>query len=249
MVEGAKLKVKNVWAILLLLMVLTSCKFTYRTLLGVNISPDFISEKKIKKKAKRYGVHKDQFYLLELGVYGDTIVAIRNQRIADLEMQDSLSIAPIKMNAKNDAQPVQLRYFDREGKPIFKMVNCYVDPPIPMNWNVDGSLDQFPPQPIDELKEDIDFDLEFFLPMIKDIDGKEIARDDLPVADFYAIIFWNSFFIRPSKKLIKQIKRYDRKKGEGRTHFLFVNNHNAHLYNYLTDEDKAKLIEEYDLAP
>lgn len=240
------MKTFRIFILALILLMTTNCKLAFRALLGVDVSPDFITDKKIDRKAKRYGIPKESLFTLDLGTYGDSILAIRDYKINELEQDDSLLIQRIKNNAKNDVQPVQVRYFNSEGESIFKMVNCFIDPPIPMKWNVDGSLDEFPPKPIDELKEDIDHDLTFFLPMITDREGNKITLQDIPEATHYAIVFWNNFFIRPSKRLIRQIRRYDRKKGEGKTYFLFVNNHNAHLFNYLSDEDKIKVIEELE---
>lgn len=232
--------------LVLILLMTTSCKVAYRVLLGIDSKPNFVTDQQIDRKAKRYGVPKENLFTLDPAMFGDSIVTIRNRKIDELEQIDSISITRLNKNAKNDAQPVQLRYFNSKGEPIFKMVNCYVDPPIPMKWNVQGSLDEFPPAPIDELKDDIDYNLAFFLPLITNRDGNKITTDSLPEAAFYAVVFWNSFFIRPSKKLIRQIRRYDRKKGEGKTHFIFVNNHNAHLFNYISDEDKKKVLEEME---
>lgn len=221
-----------------------SCKLSYRALLGIDTQPEFMSKKQIIRKAKRYGVPEGKVLVLEIDAYADTIAAIRKHQLEELGSADSILQVNIHKQAKNDAQPVQVRYFDKDMAPIFKLVNCYVDPPIPMQWNVDGALDEFPPKPIKELEGEKDHDLSFFLPLVRDIGGGQVTIDDLPEADYYALVMWNSFFIRPSKRLIRQIQRYDRKKGQGKTHFLFVNNHNAHLFNYVPDEQKEEALEE-----
>jgi hypothetical protein len=228
---------------LVIIFLFSNCRLAYRTLLGVDIKPDFMIRKEVVRKAKRYGVPTEQLYVMDIGVYADTILAIRDHSIASQEIADSSTLFKIKNQTKNDLQPVQVRFFDGNKDPIFKLVNCFVDPPIPMRWNVDGALDEFPPKPLEELKQEEDYDLSFFLPMLKDTKGNAISLNDLPEAEYYAVIFWNSFFIRPSKRLIRQIQRYNKKKGAGKTHFLFVNNHNAHLFNYVQENREEALKE------
>jgi hypothetical protein len=42
--------------------------------------------------------------------------------------------------------------FDDEGNPLYKMVDCYIDPAIPMNWNKYGSFHEFPLKPLTALE-------------------------------------------------------------------------------------------------
>lgn len=238
--------------LLLFAFLFSGCKLMYRTLLGVDTQPNIMSTEKIAKKSKRYGVDQNANYTLRVeDSYIDTVKAYVTKAYDSLDtLTDAVEIARLRKNTSNDLQPVQLRYFNAEGKAIFKMVNCYVDPPIPMKWNVEGSLDQFPPKTPDikSLKEDVNQDLDFFLPYIVTSDEEELTMADLPNADYYVIIFWNSFFIRPSKKLIKQVKRYHKKHEDENIHVIYVNNHNAHLWGYLTEEQKETVKEEIENA-
>ena len=226
----------------------SGCKLMYRTLLGVDTQPDLMSYKELDKKSKRYGVDQESNYYLEVDDgYYQAVKDYQSENLRKLDtLRDSLEIARLKLNTKNDMQPVQLRYFDAKGEATFKMVNCYVDPPIPMNWNVEGSLDQFPPKTPDipSINEDINQPIDFFLPHIKNKEGEPLTKEQLPDAYYYVILFWNSFFIRPSKKLIKQVKRYHKKHKVENVHVIYVNNHNAHIWGYLTDEQKENIKEQ-----
>lgn len=226
----------------------SGCKLMYRTLLGVNTQPDLMSYEELDKKSKRYGVDQESNYYLEVeDGYYDAVKELYLTKLETLDtIKDSLEIERLKQTIKNDRQPVQLRYFDAEGEATFKMVNCYVDPPIPMNWNVEGSLDQFPPKTPDipSLKMNVNQPIDFFLPHIKNKEGKPLTKEQLPAADYYVILFWNSFFIRPSKKLIKQVKLYHKKHKAENVHAIYVNNHNAHLWGYLNEEQKEMVKEQ-----
>jgi len=104
-----------------------------------------------------------------------------------------------------------------------------------MSWNVNKCFDTFPPKiDIPALNNNNNKDLGFLLPHIMTVDGKPIVMSDLPSADYYVIVFWNSFFRRPSNRLIKTIKKMVKEHPEVKTMVLYVNNHNSEIWNRLS---------------
>lgn len=63
----------------------------------------------------------------------------------------------------DDLEATQVWFFTHDGKEIFKLANCYIDPPIPMNWNVNGCFDAFPPHNSEENLDVHNFDLTYIL--------------------------------------------------------------------------------------
>ena len=110
-----------------------------------------------------------------------------------------------------------------------------------------GCFNTFPPKTIQELESDVNENLAFFLPHIKSLGGMEVTLDSLPNSDYYAIVFWNNYMIGPSKKLIKQLKKYQTNYPSKNTFFLFVYNQNAFIWNAVTDTQKNELLKQLQL--
>lgn len=232
----------------ILLFSLFSCKLSYRVLLGIDSTPRWPTQKKLEKITKRRGIPRDQAFQLDTASYVPFIqdraqnewAKYKDGRV-ELTLQDSLVLKEIKHELKDNGQPVQIRYFNQNGEPIFKMINCFIDPPIPMRWNVQGSLDIFPPVPIKDLKDQKDVSIQTLLPFMKNMDGNPVVFSDLPKSQYYAVVFWNSYMIRPSKRLISQIKRYNHKMGNDSVYTLFVNNHKSEIWHLMDAENKEKV--------
>lgn len=235
--------------LLLIVILLSGCKLAYRTLLGVDMTPSLYHADDINELFEKRNVPDSQAYVMKLNSYFEALQYRSQKQVDQLEIdgivsrEDTLMIEKIKENLKYDTNPVQVRYFEKSGKPIFKMVGCKVEPPISMNWNVEGCFDVFPPQPIPEMKEDYKDSLQFFLTHIESVNGDPVSMDALPQADFYAVVFWNTVLIRSSRTLINQIRAYDQSFPEQNTFFLFVNNHRA-LYWSGANEEQQQQIEE-----
>lgn len=233
-------------SIILLTILLNSCGLIYRAILGVDITPQWKTTNDITKDFEKRKIPNEQRFVLDTASYANSVRFEKNKKIEKLKNDsinyDSLQINRIYENLNNDLQPVQVRYFSSNGDPIFKMINCYVKPLIPMTWNVEGCFDVFPPKTISYLENDENKNLEFFLPHIKTLDGDSITLISLPKADYYAIVFWNSFMIKPSKKLISLLIKYDENNLNQNTYFLFVNNHNAEIWSYCDNQQKAEVV-------
>lgn len=227
-----------------------SCKRTLvRLLLGVDLTPKWVSQAEIKRTFDRYDLSQQEIYVLDTFSYRNSVLEwLESEKIIlggkDLAFElDSLRNRQIRKIANDNLQPVQLRFFEASGLPIFKMVNCYVDPPVKMDWNVDGSLDAFPPTNIEELRTTFNDDLQHIIRHVKTLDNKAISMSDLPVADYYAVVFWNSFMIKPSNKLIGEVKDYEAKHKDQNVHVIYVNNHNSILWPQLSQEQQNLVLD------
>lgn len=249
--DNASVMRKFLIALMLIMVIATAgCSIAYRTLLGVKTKLKWQSNEKIIKDFERKNIPFDQAFVLDTASYYRAIVARWNavkdsasQTEKVLSHSDSLSLKRIARTAKDNLQPVQIRYFTADGNAIFKLVNCYIDPPIPMRWNIEGAFDTFPPRPISQLKDVVDDSLTFFLPHLWTLDGNSVSLAQLPEADYYAVIFFNEYMIRPSKRLLKEVRKYHKRHPDINVHVMYVNNHNAQLWPHLGPEDKEKVKE------
>ncbi|MEZ4852027.1 MAG: hypothetical protein R3B93_26170 [Bacteroidia bacterium] len=219
----------------------------YRTILGVDSTPEWLEHEKIETIIKKRHIPTNQAFILDNESYTEALITRAKAQAKELGSDsiittgDTLALETIKNNLKDDSQPVQIRFFDKTGKPVFKMVNCYVEKLIPMSWNIENCFDEFPPQAISELKGAYQDNLSFFLPHFRRLDGQSITIQELPQSDYYAIIFWNNIMIKPSKKLIKEMEAYSQEFDQHSIHFLYVNNHNAMIWTQLNDEQKEEI--------
>ncbi|MFN2422403.1 MAG: hypothetical protein ABR572_01385 [Cryomorphaceae bacterium] len=225
----------------------------YRTFAGIKMKFTWMGPEEIAQDFEKKGVLTDQAFVLDTASYKHAVVEGYKSEMdsvfpeGPLNREDSLAVGVMARNRKDDLQPVHVRYFTADGSPIFKLVNCYLDPPIPMSWNVEGAFDEFPPRPIAELKDVEDDSLSFFLKHIRRLNGSDFAAADLPKADYYAVLFINDYMVRPSRKLLKEVRKYHKQHPDKEVHVLYVNNHNATMWWMMKPETresvKAQLAE------
>lgn len=178
-------------------------------------------------------------FVLDTSSYHKAVISDWGALKSDSTLRDSMSLIRMRKVFNDDLQPVQVRYFDGLGNPLFKLVNCYIDPPIPMTWNVEGCFDYFPPRINIPALNDFNQSIQYFLPHIMDLSGRRLeSLGHLPKADYYVMVFWNSFFRRPSKRLVSTIKRHIDRNKDQQVFVLYVNNHHAELWQRMTPEQK-----------
>ncbi len=245
------LKISNTLLVFALLLSTTSClRIAVRTYLGIDPTPEWLETEDIEKLSLKYLIPLEQSYVLDTISYRQALIANYKTKAKALKKndvilaQDSVQYKQYYATLKNDLQPVQVRYFKPNGEPIFKMISCYVEGLIPTQWNVQGCFDEFPPKPLSELKKDEDITLQEIIPHIKSLKGNGLEFSQLPKADYYAVVFWNKYFVRPSKNILNQIRAYDKKFDNQDTYFIFINNQGAQLWPLLTDESRRELKEE-----
>jgi|SRR5690554_7919 len=233
---------RSIAIFLILIPLLTGCSIMYSVLLGVDSTPNWKSNKEIAKQAKRYKIPSDYNLTLDTAAYYDGLREIYSSKAKELTIseEDSTEYFALKRVLKDDSQPTQFRLFDKNGIEIFKIVNCYVDPPILMNWNVQGCLDTFPPRIDIESLNSHNYDLKFLLERSSTLDNRKITFTTLPQTDYYGVILWNDFMQRPSKKIIKTVREYAEDSNQS-IHLIFINNQNAYLWQVMDSETKEKV--------
>ncbi len=227
----------------------SGCGLIYRGVLGVDTTPQWFEKKDIDKKIKKWNLENEIHLVLDTASYTNVIKRHTKRAIDSLSVDTSIATKRLRYKAgavgKDDLQPVQVRLFTQDSEEIFKLVNCYVDPPIPMDWNVENAFDSFPLYTPDIVRNTYNYDLEFLLSHSKTLKGESIGVADLKSSDYYLIVIWNSFFIRPSKKLIETVKEYIVAHPEVAITPIYINNHNAQIWNQIEDEQRQLIYKHY----
>ncbi len=241
--------IKNILLFILILLTTASCSLVYRTLLGIDITPKWVSDGSILKQGNRRDIPEADHLMLDTVSFRRALIEnFRNDVDAMiLSRGDSTEYFFTRKILNDDLQPAQFRLFESTGTETFKLVNCYIDPPIPLNWNVDGCFDSFPPKIDIESLNVHQFDLDFILARAHFVDGSRVTLEELPKADYYGVIFWNSFFKRPSNRLISQVRKYIKRSGAD-VHLIYINNHSHELWYMLDAETKLKVKGAYEAA-
>jgi len=220
----------------------TSCGLTYKVLLGVDVSPEWNTDKQIAKQAKAYDIPIEYNLVLDTATYRRELKNLYSDTLnyTTITNLDSSHYNTLKKARNDDRQPTQFRLFNQDGIEIFKMVNCYVDPPIPANWNVEGCFDTFPPKTSIESLNIHLFQLDFLLSHSAYLHKQKFDYTSLPATDYYGVIIWNKFFNRPSRKLIKTAREYIENTDQAIT-LIYINNQNQFVWSILDAEEKEKM--------
>ena len=230
----------------------SGCTLLLGTALGINFLADIEDIETLEKRAKRKKLAEHQVFYLSSFDFFPFLKAIKHQELQLLadkeypELEHARQEKRIKQRFHDLYQPVQIHIFDRAGGPLFKMLNCHLDPVIPMRWNRFGSFDEFPPSPLNIRGFDIELydSLQFFVPFFRNRAGSHVNFNDLPSADYYVMVFWNDYYKRPSRKLLRKLRKSFMKLKDKNIAFLFVNNHNAFVWNNFRVQAQQKRIKE-----
>lgn len=235
---------RKIFALLIILLFISCKPLAAKLILGVDTSPEWKSKKSILEDFDKYQIPAENSFILDTVVFSKSTVKKVYENIEVMKANgvivDSIIYKKIQKSTNDNLQPVQVRYFDQNGSPIFKLVNCYLENIYKMDWNFDKSFDNYPPKTHDELLNFGNENLDFFLPMFHKLDGSKITMATLPKRKYYAVILWNDFYRKPSKKLIKLIQEVEKNNTE--TFVFFVNNHNAEIYDLIPDEMKVEYL-------
>ncbi len=220
----------------------TGCGLAYKVLLGVDTHPEWETDGETARQAKKYKIPAEYNLLLDTVGYYRGLKEIYSSLAKGLTISESDSSAyfMLKKVLKDDTQPVQFRLFNKEGSEIFKIVNCYVDPPIRMDWNVEGCFDNFPPTIEEESLNFHYFDLDFLLTHASSMSQKKLSISDLPQADYYGVVLWNNFFQKPSRNLIKTARKKMTDSNQS-VCLIYISNHNAYLWQAMDSKQKEEI--------
>lgn len=232
--------------------VLCSCKpLAAKLILGVDTTPEWQTNENIEQAFKNYEIPEINRFVLDTAVYSKKVEAEIYRTLDKMRSNgvviDSLMKSKFEESASDNLQPVQVRYFDSLGRPIFKLVNCYVENVFKMDWNVEGAFNNYPPFIEHEILNFKNAELSFFIPMLSRLNGQKLTSSDLPKSQYYVLVFFNDFFKRPSRKLIEQIQAIE--KNRDRTFILFVNNNNSEIYDLIPEESRSIFFKSLKVKP
>lgn len=223
-------------------LLVSSCGLTYSVLFGIDTTPKWKTDEQITKQAKKYNIPSEFNLLLDTASFKRELKHIYSEanNVLKINHPDSIRLANLKKARNDDLQPSQFRLFDQNGVEIFKLVNCYIDPPIPLNWNVNGCFDSFPPKTSIETLDIHMFPLEFLLSHTTDINHHKFDYTGLPEAEYYGVIMWNDYYRRPSRRLIKTVHEYLVKADKSLV-MIYINNHNQFLWSVMDSKEKEEV--------
>ncbi len=229
-----------------LILIVSGCGLAYRVLLGVDTTPSWNTDEEIVKQATKYDIPNNYNLVFDTAIYYDGLKKIYKRTFKDLIIlnQDSSYYHNLLKAYNDDHQPVQFRLFDKKGTEIFKIVNCYIDPPIPMTWNIDGCFDSFPPKTSYKSLDIHSYTLDFLLTKVSLINKNKLKFNDLPVADYYGVIIWNEFFKRPSRRLIKTVRKYIEDTDKS-IFLIYINSQNSYLWGIMDSENREEVSKFY----
>ena len=118
----------------------------------------------------------------------------------DTNLIHRLSLSAFKPGWKPGFRPIQIRVYDREGKPVMQWTTC--EGPL----NQLHLFDSVPPKNMRELS--MDLDLQSDLDQYFSLDGKSAKILSDPGYDYYFIIYFASWMTSLSKTTFKYVDNY-----------------------------------------
>lgn len=165
----------------------------------------------IEKTARNYHIPNKDLFILDSSYF---------------TFLHSFDSAKYKQQIKNHSQPLQLLYFDKEGKLISFHINCYAGGFPNLKWNRNEILDSFIPKSQTPLDSMITFNQ--YLKYIKNINSKPVSFDTANT-DYFILIYWNRFMGRQSKRLIYYVNKNLKLAGNKKTQTFYINTDNAYV--------------------
>jgi hypothetical protein len=130
---------------------------------------------------------------------------------------------------KDHLQPLQAIYFSQGNQwlhPVSWYINCYAKGFPELDWNYNGSMNQFPPLSIAPL--DSVFSVKKYMSFLRPVKG--VVPFNTLNYDYIVIVHWNRFMERQSKGLIEAVKRNAALADSVKIKLLYVNNDNLFVY-------------------
>ncbi len=164
----------------------------------------------------------------------------------ELFLDTSFGIQMRKFYKKNKEQlhdhiqPVQYLLFNKEGRLVSYIINCYIPTNILLipRWGKGKNFDTFPTKtfvPIDS-----GFTLADFSKLVKDTSGNNLVIPP-PSYDYIELVVFNSALYRVSRSLIKVVKHQDKKGYKVKT--FFINSDNSFVFDQSDSTAKRKIRE------
>lgn len=192
---------------------LTSCNRVLLIAYGMKGEPKKLTEKQISERAKKWDIPTSQLYELDTKLLIDHFKKFDSLKLN----QDS--------RINNYMQPLQICYYNKEGKLISWFVNCNAGGFPNLNWNQSGSFNNaFPPSPtltsIDSL-----LNLQQHIGITRPTQFAENHNNS--ISEYTVVIYWNLFMGRQSKRMIQLVQKNMLMYDAAKLRVLYVNNDNA----------------------
>jgi hypothetical protein len=192
-------------------LIFTGCSASYIALFGIkNLKP--LDEKSILKYALKFNIPPEDNFELDT-IFASFILSHDTSQYGE--------------QMKNHLQPLQALYFDRTGRLHSFHVNCYAGGFPNLNWNWNGSLNQFPPgelAPPDTLLP-LNIQLNFLKPLSF---SSTFYSEEF---DYLIFVYWSRFMGRQSRILIHSIQNNCKLAKHEKVKIIYVNNDN--LFSHL----------------
>lgn len=169
-------------------------------------NPKAVDEKTIMQYSQKYNVPLQDSYVLD-SLYTSFLPADTSR---------------YKDQQKNHNQPLQALYFNNAGQLQSFHINCYA-PGFPnLKWNYNSAFETFPPKqqaPVDSF-----ITLTQLIKYMRPLG----ATQQLSVLgyDNIAVVFWNKFMGRQSKRLIHTVQENSKLLQDKKMKIIYVNNDN-----------------------
>lgn len=200
-----KMKIHFLPLTILVALLLSSCM---QTLYGIR-KPVPLSDAEIVAQAQKFRIPCSRLYVL------DTLHLLWVHRLQQ---------AGFASTAKQQHQPLQVKYFDDKGRLLSQHVNCYAQSFPNLRWNRQHAFDQFPPP--GNCDADSLFTFGVQQRWVRPLACSHAIDSSNPA--YYAVVYWNKFMGRQSKRLIRLVQRNAARYGDQKINIIYVNNDNYH---------------------
>lgn len=179
-----------------------------RSIYGIR-QPSPLSDAQIIQKAQQFRIPMSRLYKLD-SLYAVWIYHLQHSGYTEM--------------AKHLHQPLQVMYFDSVGRMVSLHLNCHAFSFPNLKWNRSQAFEQFPPpgnSPVDQMPKQ-----HIIQKMLKPFHCTDTSFN--VHQGFTAIIFWNGFMGRQSKRLIRLVQRNAALFANEKINLIYVNDDNYH---------------------
>jgi len=183
------------------------CSFTMKGIYGMN-KLKLLNDQTIIQYSEKFNIPLMDNYKLD------------SSYVAFLSSIDTLKY---KEQIKNHLQPLQVLYYNKNGKLESFQINCYTGGFPNLNWDRESIMNTFPPKnqaPIDNL-----IPLKLQLEKIIPLHHTNIIS--IENYDYIVFVYWNRFMGRQSKRLIHFVQENYKLAKDFNVKIIYVNTDNV----------------------
>jgi hypothetical protein len=179
---------------------------------------------------KKYGNEQIKETAITWKIQPDELYFIQNEYIDYLKSEafkygislNSCDTSHSYQMFNNHSQPLQIMFFNKEGKLDAFLTNCYCGGFPNFKWNRNNCLDTLPARQVVPLDTLINFDQ--LITFIHNADNQSVDVIKFGEKDYSIVVFWATYFGRQSKRLINQVERkYRDSEKDKKVAILYIN--------------------------